>query len=307
MATSGQYVVIGVFDDLASADRSLMALREAGFRQDQIRYTAGEGTEKGTHKGIKSLFSGEKTVPHKDIMGDLVNMGVDPQDARVYQREYETGHPLISVAGTGNMQKAITILHKEGAHAPADLAGRETRSQTTSRSADMAGSRPGEAGVVDTATTRDTTASRTDEVLSANAPESQKIRLHAERLKAYKQPEQIGEVDIRKEVVTEQQTFNVPVTREEVVIERHSLAEDASAAENPIGEDETIRIPIRGEKVNVTKETVTTGEVEISKREVQEDRQFSETVRHEEAHLENKGDVPIIDSERDQPPAQPQM
>lgn len=311
MATSGQYIVIGVFDDLASADRSLMALQDAGFSQEQIRHTTSEGAEQGTQKGIKALFSGEKTAPHKDVMSDLINMGVESQDARVYQREYETGHPLVSVTGTGNMQKAINILHREGAHAPAELAGRGTGSETTSRTADIAESRPGDAGVVDTSTTRDrargTTSSRTDEVSSANAPESQKMRLHAERLKVYKQPEQMGEVDVHKEVVSEQQTLNVPVTHEEVVVERRSLAEDATAAEKPIGEDETIRIPIRGEKVNVSKETVTTGEVEVSKRKVQEERQFSETVRHEEARLENQGDIPIIDSEHDQPSAPPQV
>jgi len=150
--------------------------------------------------------------------------------------------------------------------------------------------------------------SRAGETAPAETPESQKMRLRAERLKAYKQPEQVGEVDVHKEVVTEQQTLNVPVTREEVVVERRSLAEDASAAEGPIGEDETIRIPVREERVNVTKEAVATGEVEISKRQVKENRQFSDTVRREEARLENQGDVPIIDTESNQPPpSQPQI
>jgi uncharacterized protein (TIGR02271 family) len=337
MAVSGQqHIVIGVFDDPASADRSLMALQEAGFSNEQIRHTTGEGAEQSSHKGIKALFSGEKMAPHKDVTRDLVNMGVDPQDARIYQHEYEEGHPLVSVMGKGDMQKAITILQEQGAYAPEGVTTQKTNYQATGRAADVSGSRPAgevggagatraseraagmpgsraaETGTTDEAAARERAAgmsgSRTDEALSAETPESRKIRLRAERLKAYTQPEQVGEVDVHKEVVTEQQTLNVPVTREEVVVERRSLAEDASAAEGPIGEDETIRIPVREERVNVTKEAVATGEVEISKRQVKENRQFSDTVRREEARLENQGDVPIIDTESNQPPpSQPQI
>jgi len=324
MATSGQSIVIGVFDDIASADRSLTALQQAGFNNDQIRYTMGKGDERSSPKGIKALFTGEKTTPHKNVMDDLINMGVEPQDAHIYQEEYEAGHPLVSVTGRGNMQEAINVLHSQGAHAPAGLARSGANYQTTDRPTGETRSRP--AGETREARSRpaDRTGSRVDETRTAGSrpaergttrssevsptetTESQKMRLHAEQLKAHKQPEQIGEVDIHKEVVTEQQTINVPVTREEVVIERRSLAEDASAAERPIGEGEDIRIPIREEKVNISKEEVVTGEVEISKRRVQENRQFSDTVRHEEAHLENRGDVPIIDNERNQPPPSPQ-
>jgi len=307
MATSGQSIVIGVFDDIASADRSLTALQQAGFNNEQIRYTMGKGDERTSPKGIKALFTGEKATPQKNVMDDLINMGVEPQDARIYQEEYEAGHPLVSVAGRGNMQEAINVLHNQGAHAPAGLAGRGTNYQTTNRPAGetrTTGSRVDETRTAGRRPVEKGTARR-GEASPAETAESQKIRLHAEQLKAYKQPEQVGEVNVRKEVVTEEQTINVPVTREEVVIERRSLAEDASAAERPIGEGEDIRIPIREEKVNVSKEEVVTGEVEISKRKVQENRQFSDTVRREEAHLENKGDVPIIDNERNQPPPSP--
>ena len=334
MATSGQYIIVGVFDDLASADKSVMALREAGFSQDQIRHTTSEGVEQSARKNPKTLFSGEKPTSRKDIMNDLVNMGVEPEDARVYQRECEKGHPLVSVIGRTNKQEAITILRDQGGYTPAEIAKKGTDYRTTARStsradaqagksdvtttnamgertADIAGSRTGEVSPSETNATGERTAdiagSRTGEVSPSEKTESQKMRLHAERLKASTQPEQIGEVDVHKEIITEQQTLNVPVTREEVVVERRSLAEDAAAAEEPIGEGETIRIPISEERVNITKESFATGEVEISKRKVRENRQFSETVRHEESRLENQGDIPIIDIDRNQPPAQPQV
>ena len=318
MPASDQSIVIGVFDDPASANRSLIALQEAGFRKDQIRGTIDERHETGT-RGAKGLSSGESATTRGNLVNDLVGMGVDPHDARIYQKEYEEGHPLVSVTGTGNMQKAINILHEQGARAPAELEQREAGGRASGRSAGVAGTTPGPgtAGTRRPATSRErgrnadasrtSTGPRAEEYAEASSPEAQKLRLHAERLKAYKQPEQIGEVDIHKEIVSEQQTLNVPVSHEEIVIERRSLAEDAAAAEGPIGEDETIRIPLQGERVNVTKETVPTEEVDISKSTVREDRQFSDTVRHEEAHLENKGDIPIINTEQDQPPSQPQV
>jgi len=284
MTTNGQYLVIGEFDDPVSADRAIVALQQAGFRNDQIRYT----TEENRPKGIKALFSGEKTTSREKLTNDLIHMGVDPEDARIFQREYESGHPLVAVEGRGDIQEALNILASQGAHGPEELASRQAPPGAPGRSADTAEKRP-------------------PEVPPAEPAEPQKMRLHAERLKAYKQPGQTGEVNIRKEVVTEQQTLNVPVTREEVVIERRSLAEDAAAAEEPIGEGEEIRIPIREEQVQVTKEAVATGEVEISKREVKENRQFTETVRHEEPAIEKQGEAQVIDTSMNQPPDQPQV
>jgi len=283
MTTSGQFIVIGEFDDPVSANRAILDLQQAGFSNDRIHYT----TEENRPKGIKALFSGEKTASREKLTNDLINLGVDPEDARIFQQEYEEGHPLVAVEGRGDMQKAVNILASQGAHGSEELASRRTHG-TPDRPANIAETPPPEA-------------------LPVEPTEPQKMRLHAERLKAYTQPIQVGEVIIRKEVVTEQQTLNVPVTREEVVIERRSLAEDAAATEELMGERQEIRIPIREEQVQVTKEAVATGEVEISKHEVKENRQVTETVQHEEPHIENKDEAPIIDTGINQPPDQPQV
>ena len=122
------------------------------------------------------------------------------------------------------------------------------------------------------------------------------MRLHAEQLQASKRAQQIGEVVLHKELVSEEQTIDVPVAHEEVVIERRTLAADAAeaAAEERIGESQAIHIPVSEERVDVSKRVVTTGEVVIGKRERQETRHFSDTVRREEARLEQQGDIPII-------------
>jgi uncharacterized protein (TIGR02271 family) len=91
--------------------------------------------------------------------------------------------------------------------------------------------------------------------------------------------------------------MNVPITREEVYVERRPASGEVS--DSPIGEGEAIRVPVSEEQVNVSKQTVHTGEVSIGKRQVQETQQVSDTVRHDEARIEGKGDVNIEGNDPD--------
>jgi uncharacterized protein (TIGR02271 family) len=83
-----------------------------------------------------------------------------------------------------------------------------------------------------------------------------------------------------------------------VVIEQRPVT-GGQIDSTPIGEGETIRVPLTEEKVNVTKNTVVTGEVAAGKREVQETQQVTDTVRREEARVEQQGDAPIHGTESD--------
>jgi uncharacterized protein (TIGR02271 family) len=116
------------------------------------------------------------------------------------------------------------------------------------------------------------------------------IQLREERLKATKTPVQTGQVNIRKEVTTEQKTINVPVEREEVVIEHRPVSGRATPGDIKA---EEIRIPVKEEKVNVSKETVVTDEVSVGKRKVQETKQVGGTVQKERLKVENEGDVQV--------------
>jgi uncharacterized protein (TIGR02271 family) len=120
------------------------------------------------------------------------------------------------------------------------------------------------------------------------------IPLREERLKVGKKTVKGGEVDIRKEVVTENKTVTVPVEREEVVIERRPASGHAAAAK--IGASgEEIRIPVRKEEVQIGKETVVTEEVNVGKRTVHGTEKASGTVRKEEIKVDEKGDVDVRD------------
>ena len=106
------------------------------------------------------------------------------------------------------------------------------------------------------------------------------IQLLGEVLRVHKDRVNRGEVRIRKEVITETQTVQVPVTREELVIERHAAGENATPT-GSIGETE-VRIPLSEEQASVEKSTVVREEVSVGKRPVEEVRDVTGEVRREE-------------------------
>jgi len=129
------------------------------------------------------------------------------------------------------------------------------------------------------------------EQMASSTEAGQKVQLREEQLSANKQSIETGAVGIRKEVVTEQQSIDVPVSREEVVIERRPASGQPS--DTPIGEGETYRIPVREEQVTVDKQPVVREEVSLGKRQVQDTQRVSDTVQREEARIEREGDVNV--------------
>jgi uncharacterized protein (TIGR02271 family) len=118
------------------------------------------------------------------------------------------------------------------------------------------------------------------------------VELREEELQARKQPVEKGRVQVGKEVVEEQQTLEVPVTREEVTVERRPVGREPS--DTPIGQGgEDIRVPVRKEQVSVEKRPVVTEEISVGKQKVQDTQQVSGTVRREEARIEGTGDVDV--------------
>lgn len=275
MAITQQSMIVGLFQDSAKAEQAVTELKQAGFSDDQIEF-AGHGAAKsgGLFAGIKSLFKGGD-AGMSNVYDDLVGMGMPPEDAHYYQGEYEGGRSIVGVSGEDGegLQEASTILTRYGAYG--------ANSGSTAQTADN------ETTVAD-AVPQETTADMQD---------TRNVQLREEQLRAYTRPVQTGEVRLGKQVVTEQQAVDVPVTREEVYVERHPASGQVS--DTPIGESETIRVPVREEQVNVSKQTVGTEEVAVGKRKVQETQQVSDTVRKEKAHVEREGNVPIHDTRTD--------
>lgn len=135
-----------------------------------------------------------------------------------------------------------------------------------------------------------------DEVRKEEKDEA-KLRLRKEELDIAKSRVQKGEVELGKEIIEEQKIVDVPVTHEEVVIERRSLNNERTDA--PITDEETIRIPVSEERVDVDKHTVITGEVSAHKRAIEDTKHIEETLKREEARVNRIGDPDVIDDVTD--------
>jgi uncharacterized protein (TIGR02271 family) len=120
-----------------------------------------------------------------------------------------------------------------------------------------------------------------------------RVPVHEEELRAEKVREHAGEVEVRKDVVAEERTLDVPVTREEVDVRRYAVDRPASDADI-VDTGDTIRVPVMGERVDVEKDVRVAEEVEISKRPVTETQRVSDTVRREEVDVEREGDVDVV-------------
>lgn len=115
------------------------------------------------------------------------------------------------------------------------------------------------------------------------------IPVHKEELDVTKREVQAGEVRIHKDVVEEVKTVSVPVRRERVSVERRDINPDRPAM-NASFQEETVVVPLRAEEVDVHKRAVLDEEVVIRKDAIEEERQVSESVRHEEVDIRTSGE-----------------
>ena len=134
-------------------------------------------------------------------------------------------------------------------------------------------------------------------VTESEEAENRHIELLGETLRINKEKVRTGAVKLRKEVVTERHNVEVPVEREELVIERKA-ANDSEAGRAELGDDREMRVPLSEERVEVEKRPVVREEVDVSKRRTQETKTVGGDVRHEELNVDEEGDVHVDDSKR---------
>ena len=115
-----------------------------------------------------------------------------------------------------------------------------------------------------------------------------------ERLCVGTEQAEAGRVRLRKYVVTENVTQTVPVSHEEVRLEREPIT-DASRGQAMTGADiteEEHEVTLRAERPVVAKETVPVERVRLGKETVTQDQEVSETLRKEQI------DDPDVDDNR---------
>ena len=300
--------VVGLFHNQADAERAIQRLKNEGFSESQIGVAIkdrerqqdlieGTGTQAaegaatgaiggGVLGGVIGLLAGVGALAIPGVgpiiaggtlastlagagigaaagglLGALVGMGVPEEDAEHFDQGFRAGGTLVTVNAGARADEAQRCLYESGADLGSMGRGMAPDASVTGRS-------------------------------SASTEGSQSLELREEELRAEKERVQAGEVRLRKGVITEERTIEVPVTREEVVIERRPAAQGREAS-GQIDDDQEIRIPLMEEEVRVEKTPVVREEVTLKKRQVQGMEEVSDTVRREEARIEQTGDARV--------------
>ncbi|MBA3618917.1 MAG: PRC and DUF2382 domain-containing protein [Acidothermales bacterium] len=159
-------------------------------------------------------------------------------------------------------------------HYGVDYAESSTDTYTTGVDTGVDRDRDGVYDDVDTAVGRDTSGPTTDDAMTRSE----------ERLSVDKEKREAGRARLRKYVVTEQVQQTVPVTREEVRIEREPItdANRGDAMGGPDLSEEEHEVTLYEERAVVEKETVPVERVRLSKEQVTEEQTVSEQVRKEQ-------------------------
>lgn len=126
--------------------------------------------------------------------------------------------------------------------------------------------------------------------------DNKKLLLRKEELDISKTRVEAGKVELTKEVIEERKTVDVPIMREEVVIERKAVSEPSDI---PVGDNQNITIPVTEEQVQVGKHTVVTGEISARKNIIEETKKIEDTLKREEARVRTSGDPHLVDERSD--------
>lgn len=292
--TSG--TVVGYFENHTDAQRAIEALHNAGFSSAHLgvahrgasstAHAAGEKAESMWEK-VKDFFEGRSAEPYADerTRGDLATREVteDPNDTSQYEYGSSGLHHSLRDMSVPE-DRARYMNHRfgssdRGAVVTVKAEGRESEAESilTEYGADL--------GQNTTDYDYSETSSASDSTIENQG--TQNIQLLGEVLRVHKDRISRGEVRLRKEIITENQSIQVPVTREELVVERRAV-DGNTPASGSIGESEEIRIPLSEERAAVDKSTVVREEVAVGKKRVEEVRDLSDDVRHEELIVDDQ-------------------
>lgn len=278
--TTDRQTVVAVFHSQAEAQRAVRELKAAGFTDDEIGVAtqhyeelshgtahpdddskSGTGAVAGATAGLGAgalwglgivagvlpaigpviaggalaaiAASAAGTAVAGGIVGALVGLGIPEEEAEYYHKELEQGRTVVTVKATGaRHSEACRILDRYNAYDYGRRQSDYARNPQATHRLNTAGEMVAREEVLDT----------------------------------HKHVESAGEARVRKEVTTETEHLEVPVKREELVVERRPLHGEATG---PIGDShEEERITLKEEKVDVNKRAVAKEAVSVGKRTV---------------------------------------
>ena len=112
-----------------------------------------------------------------------------------------------------------------------------------------------------------------------------RIPVMGERLDVSKR-ESTREATITKEPLTETKSVDVPVTHEEMTVERRPAGETVSTSGyKPVESRTEVKVPLKSEEVQVTKQPYVKEELSVKKKPVTETRTVTDQVRSEKVNV----------------------
>jgi uncharacterized protein (TIGR02271 family) len=125
--------------------------------------------------------------------------------------------------------------------------------------------------------------------MTSGATDADTIRVpvYEEELTATTRERELGDVRVIKDVVTEEQSIDVPVTEERIRVTRRTVDRPATAADAFEKEEIVIEVPVHSEEVDVQKRVRVAEEVEIAKERVQRTEHVTDRVRREEVRIDD--------------------
>ncbi len=112
------------------------------------------------------------------------------------------------------------------------------------------------------------------------------VPVREEELVVGKREQEEGRVHLHKDVITEQQTVNVPLEQERVTVERVPVSGQADVSTADAFQERDIDVPVMGEEAVVGKQARAVEEVRLHKDTATEQQQVTDTVRKERVIVE---------------------
>lgn len=132
-----------------------------------------------------------------------------------------------------------------------------------------------------------------DKLDALNKGEEIDIPLFEEELQVHKSSHKAGEVRIRKIVHTEEQSFSIPVNKEDVVIEHIPAGTSGGASpDESVFSEREMSIPLMEDDVEVSKLQKVRETVHAKKVTHTDQREVSGEVRKEDLEVETTGELP---------------
>ncbi|MFD1030574.1 YsnF/AvaK domain-containing protein [Metaplanococcus flavidus] len=263
--------LVGTFELQAQVYNKIEELKEQGYREEDMYVVAKNGADIDTlqDKTRTNITSSDQDSDWKDKFTNLFssddterssyrNVSDDRNQSSDYNSHVENGRILLYV--------------------DRDFGSRSGTFGT--------GSTTGAGGDLSRSNTSDLGRDNTSDLDRGN---EESMKLHEERLNVDKERVQTGEVNVGKHVVEEEQSVDVPVQREEVYVERRPVNDETGTGttdRDGLGEKDSIHVDVNEERLNVSKDEVVGEEIVVGKRKVKDTEHVSETVRREEADVD---------------------